>query len=357
MAYHTGWDDVDDRADAPPRGGRGLLSSALWGAGALGLIVTVVGWTYALGARDADRVAALSVGGDGPAIGAPEASGGAVTPGADSAAYDVLGPSASAPGDDLLLGAPAERATAEDVAAARDRAALAAGSPVSGDVFFEIVNDALETPDPSSRRDIDLDPVAPRPGGGVEIAGAREDLPPNVGDGAEELPPDPASFITEPTDAPPDAAAAALDAASAPLGEAPPEAEAPPAAAASAAPAAAPAPTPRTEPAEAEQVVVAAAEPVAAEPTSAPPAAVGPAMFQVQLAALNSVDEVERRWEQVRADHADLVGALTLDIQEMNIDNLQLYRLRIGDFTSREEASALCRRLTERGVDCFPATK
>ena len=107
MAYSTGWEDPHEAE--PARGGVvGLINTALWTAAGLGAVVLVVMGAYSLGVRDTGSVVAL--GGEGWRE-RPAEAGGAPTPGADSAAFDPLGPAAADPTVGL---APAARDGASD---------------------------------------------------------------------------------------------------------------------------------------------------------------------------------------------------------------------------------------------------
>lgn len=337
MAYSTGWEESHDAPEAGRRGPLRAATTALWAGGGLALVVGVVVWAYSLGARDAADVAALSARGGVSYLESPTSRGGASTPGADVAAYDVLG-EAAAPTGDLILGAPIDRASPADLETSRQRLSLSEGDPASQDEFIVFIDDALSER-AASDRTVELEPVAPRAGAYGEIGTQREDLPPNVGAGSEDLPPSTVAYTSGATDAPPDAAAAALDAgaavetAPAPVGAAPDVA-----------------PTPDRAP----SADVATASNAS---SNAAPSIAGPAIYQVQLAALDSVAAVERRWEEVRAANGDLVGSLALDVQPFNHNNLRVYRLRLGDFSSREQARRLCQQLVARGLQCFVATK
>ena len=198
----------------------------------------------------------------------------------------------------------------------------------------------------------------------AEFGPEREDLPPNVGEGSLPEPPQTTAYLTE-------------DDAGQPPIDAPLEADAPPLAWDDGSLEAAGIPSiesveaaaqgdSRTEtatPSTPTEVSLAPAP--ASPPAAAPPAAPAPAAtptaqdggFQIQFAALNSVEAVERRFEEIRAQHADLVGDMQLDIQPFNIGTLRMYRFRMGAFSTREEASRLCARFSERGVDCFPTER
>ena len=342
MTYAPGWEDPSD-AHASSGGVLGLMKTALWASAGLATVVMVVIGAYSLGARDAGDVVAMR--GEGWRS-RPEAPGGALTPGAGSAAFDPIGDAAER-GGDLLVGPDAERPSAADIAAAEERAALEGGDPVTDAAFLEYISDAVGNPEaPQRRRTVELEPPLPREGEVVAIGPEREDLPPNVGEGSLAEPPSTTPYRAGAAgvDAPPDAADAPLAALESPLEAAP---GAPPAAGLEALP------TPEASLSPAEEPP-AAAPPSPAREESRP---AGDVSFQVQLAALDSEDAVRQRWDEIKAQHGDLVAGLELEIQQFNIDSLKLYRLRVGNFGSRREASQLCAQLSSRGVDCFPANR
>ncbi|MCI4664111.1 MAG: SPOR domain-containing protein [Neomegalonema sp.] len=349
MAYSTGWDDPQDAPEPRSRGLADMVKTALWAAAGLGAIVIAVMGAYSLGVRDAEHVVAMK--------GAvwrskPADPGGSPVPGAESPAYSALGPAAVDPATGLRKSGAPERPTAADAAAAKDRVALADAPPVEKKSFLDLVSKAVETPEASTRRrTVELAPAKPRESAAVKIGPEREDLPPNAGPGSPPTPPATAAYRrpgSAPADTPPEAEAAALDErALTPPGRsmAPKPVET-----------AAAAPKPATPPKPVEIAPAARkVETTATAPVRRRPA--GPAMFQVQLAALDSVDAVEKRWSSIKKRHSDILGGHKLDIQPFNVDKLRLYRLRVGNFTSRAEASELCKALSSRGVDCFPTTR
>ncbi|MEQ8964920.1 MAG: SPOR domain-containing protein [Azospirillaceae bacterium] len=88
--------------------------------------------------------------------------------------------------------------------------------------------------------------------------------------------------------------------------------------------------------------------------TAAPPAA--PAALasahRVQLASLDSADAARAAWESFRQRHSELLGDLSLYVEEATIDGRQFYRVQAGPLDAAG-ADGLCRRLRERGQDCL----
>lgn len=355
MAQMSTW----EAADPEPGGAKSVVVTALWAAGAVGVVAAVAMWAYNLGARSPADVPAIRVALEDWRE-TPRDQSGAVLPGAASAA--------AARG----AAAPVERPTGEDVDAAQQMGsgafvALAEGAARGGGLM-------------ERRRSVDLDLMRAKDSALGDLALGKATAPPNVGEGAE-----PALQVAPPGTGPLEAAAAEPEpspsSGAAGLEAAPPALSEPAAVEVTVGdepPAAAEAPPSELQPVAVEvaafdgepETQVAAPQPAPAggeseRPTEAailapaPPSAAvaGPAMFQVQLGALDSVAQVEARWADLQAREPDLLGAFRLDIQTVNVEQTRLYRLRVGEFSSREEAARLCVTLRARGVDCFPATK
>ncbi|MEL6978198.1 MAG: SPOR domain-containing protein [Pseudomonadota bacterium] len=359
-------------------GAGGLLSAALWAAGSVGVIAVVMMWAFDLGSRNPADIPALSA--EAPWRRAPDSADGLRIPGGDAQVYGPMasGPNAAATAVADAFGAPgAERPTAGDMTASAEAPppleAIAPdqGSPVSRQEFEQMAMAAAAEAQARGRRTILLDdPIEPlRAAADYQGSGAPE-APPNIGAGAEPPPtnavfyePDAAVADSQAApragDGPPSASAAAVDAeldpvipAPAPEFElaseaAPPDAERLASAAAQAAP----------ESAAADQSADRSAR---SEPPAPPSAARGgpaaPAIYQVQLGALESVLAVETEWAQLRRQAPALLGPFELDVQPVNVGDARLYRLRIGAFESRTEAAQLCAQLRAREIDCFPAS-
>ena len=80
-----------------------------------------------------------------------------------------------------------------------------------------------------------------------------------------------------------------------------------------------------------------------------------PVTFGVQLAAYGSRGGALAAWEILRAAHGDLLAAYEPAIKptELAGSGDVIYRLVVGSFAAKPEASALCARLKQRDVDCF----
>ncbi len=95
-------------------------------------------------------------------------------------------------------------------------------------------------------------------------------------------------------------------------------------------------------------------EPPAAEVST--PAEITPQSFLLQLYSVQSEERANAGWERLKARHGELMAGLAPDVQRADLGERGVfYRLRIGPFTDRASAEALCAQLKERGQDCLVA--
>ncbi|MEO1329967.1 MAG: SPOR domain-containing protein [Pseudomonadota bacterium] len=383
MAVHSSESDLF--ADHGPRGGVArALATAFWAAASLGVFVGALVWAYGLGVRNPADVPALRAAADGYKR-APAEAGGLTLPDQNRRIYsEVSGARPAELGAATPTSAP-ERPTAEDIdLASRD---------VGSDAFVALVSDAMRNQDVAERRQVlELDYFEVRPGATGGLSSEPPAYPPNVGRGSEALPRNAAgadpSAAVEIVPAPKDSLAAlaaatpvgaGADADAPPSNDAPaaaetptaleveqgsgasfatPPASAPPASVEESASTAPAAPAPRAPETGAETSEAAAQ---ASAPQSAANRTVAPAsdgrIYQVQLAALESVDEVRKRWAQIQRSQGDLVAGMSLDVQPVSVGGAELYRLRLDGVGERTDAAQLCSELRKRGQDCFVAVK
>jgi hypothetical protein len=131
------------------------------------------------------------------------------------------------------------------------------------------------------------------------------------------------------------------------------------------APAEAP-PTPATtaeKPAEAVPAPESAA-PKAAEPTqtaAVPAAPAAPAVTptaggnsRIQLAAVKSEAAANTQWTKLQKAHPELLGALSLNVQKVQVNGTTYYRVQAGPL-SKTQARDLCSKLKAQKQDCIVA--
>ncbi len=96
--------------------------------------------------------------------------------------------------------------------------------------------------------------------------------------------------------------------------------------------------------------------PPAASPDSSPDLEERPALtgYVIQLAAARSEEAAQNHLRELQADHQDLLGNLSAEIQKAALAERGIfYRLYVGPFADREAAQNLCAALKEKGQDCF----
>ncbi|HEU4549240.1 MAG TPA: SPOR domain-containing protein [Rhizomicrobium sp.] len=88
-------------------------------------------------------------------------------------------------------------------------------------------------------------------------------------------------------------------------------------------------------------------------PAAAP---AGTGSFFLQIGAYKSQADAETAWKTFQARHATLLSGHGLDVQRVDLgDKGVWYRARVGSFSDRDVALALCDRLKADGGACFLA--
>ncbi len=87
-------------------------------------------------------------------------------------------------------------------------------------------------------------------------------------------------------------------------------------------------------------------------PVSTPAAAGG---YVLQIGSYKSQADADSAWKTYKARHAALLTGYSNNVQQVDLgEKGTWYRLRIGGFSDREVASALCDRLKADGGACIP---
>jgi len=111
-------------------------------------------------------------------------------------------------------------------------------------------------------------------------------------------------------------------------------------------------------PPEPEVVVVPEPAPVVEEDENIPPL-LGPQGWALQIAAYRKKTELMPGWEMLKKKYADIIGDLEPRRSEIDFGDREgspsgfYYRLNAGPLTSLEEANEACRKIRERGTDCW----
>lgn len=101
----------------------------------------------------------------------------------------------------------------------------------------------------------------------------------------------------------------------------------------------------------------------AADPAKAPKAApkgtdkklaqaIGP--YRVQLGSFESAETAQKRWQEIKSRHADVVGSLQMVLERVELKAKgTMYRLQAGPLKSPDEVQKLCAALAKRKVGCM----
>ncbi|WP_417319210.1 tetratricopeptide repeat protein [Emcibacter sp.] len=100
-------------------------------------------------------------------------------------------------------------------------------------------------------------------------------------------------------------------------------------------------------------------EPEPAEDPSVP-ALLGPEGWALQIAAYRKKEELRPGWERLKQKYFDIIGHLEPRRSEVDFGNREgkkpsgfYYRLNAGPLTSFEEANEACKKIREKGTDCW----
>jgi len=76
--------------------------------------------------------------------------------------------------------------------------------------------------------------------------------------------------------------------------------------------------------------------------------------YLVQLASMGSEETAQRHWELLRSRNAELLGDMTLTLEEANLGSRgTFYRLQVGPFPNEATAEDMCLQLQANSQDCL----
>lgn len=79
-------------------------------------------------------------------------------------------------------------------------------------------------------------------------------------------------------------------------------------------------------------------------------------IWRAQLFASNNKAAVEKAWKRILNTHKSLLSDMSYEIEPAQIKGKgTFYRLKVGQFASREMAASLCTKLKAKKQDCVPA--
>lgn len=80
-------------------------------------------------------------------------------------------------------------------------------------------------------------------------------------------------------------------------------------------------------------------------------------IWQLQIMASSNIDSIKKGWDNLSEKHSSL-KTLPHEIESAKADNGTLiYRLKAGNFNSKDEASNLCNKLKNQGLSCIVKQK
>jgi cell division septation protein DedD len=79
--------------------------------------------------------------------------------------------------------------------------------------------------------------------------------------------------------------------------------------------------------------------------------------YRVQLASMKSQEQAENEWSHIQKAHKGLLGGFSAHFPRVDLGAKKgiFYRVQVGDFSSKEEATKVCHNLKNNssGIDCF----
>jgi cell division septation protein DedD len=80
--------------------------------------------------------------------------------------------------------------------------------------------------------------------------------------------------------------------------------------------------------------------------------AIGP--YRAQLGSFASTESAQRRWQELRSRHSDLIGGLQMVLERVEVRAKgTMVRLQAGPLKTADEVQKLCAALAKRKVGCF----
>ncbi|MDH3702541.1 MAG: SPOR domain-containing protein [Alphaproteobacteria bacterium] len=89
------------------------------------------------------------------------------------------------------------------------------------------------------------------------------------------------------------------------------------------------------------------------KPTKLSPSSGGDGSYRVQIGSVSSEAQARRLWKQQSEKNGDLLGALSLNIQQVTIKGRTYHRVQGGPLSGRNSARGLCNELKKRQTGCI----
>jgi cell division protein FtsN len=100
-----------------------------------------------------------------------------------------------------------------------------------------------------------------------------------------------------------------------------------------------------TEPAPAEPTTIQAAQPTVQAPAKG--------SYLVQLGSFTSTKGTDRAWAKLQGSHPDLLGDMSLFVEEAIVNDRNYYRVQAGPVPNQATAQDMCAQLKARKQDCL----
>lgn len=79
------------------------------------------------------------------------------------------------------------------------------------------------------------------------------------------------------------------------------------------------------------------------------------ANFALQVASITDMRRLPQIWQEMMDKNPELLANLEPNFQKTNVRNTDYYRLKLGGFSTQQEASRKCSQLKTAGVSCIVA--
>lgn len=76
-------------------------------------------------------------------------------------------------------------------------------------------------------------------------------------------------------------------------------------------------------------------------------------VFSVQLVSTRSAESAEQEWKRLSKKYAEIISGLPHTVSEVSVEKGVFYRLRVGQYKTRDEAKLVCDQLKEKKQECL----
>jgi septal ring-binding cell division protein DamX len=91
---------------------------------------------------------------------------------------------------------------------------------------------------------------------------------------------------------------------------------------------------------------------VAPKKSKAPTKVRGTGIFySIQLVSISNSQMVEKSWADIYKNNANILSGYQPLVEEVQVKNKTYYRIKTGEFSSKSEASQICKKLKSQSVN------